>query len=114
MKTYAIISVLMLLCAFRCENVSPETTADKISVTYGETQCADPWQRGKTEAETLRNAETFMRGKGIRFTGIRIDAPRVNGIQCKACTCASGRVIYGNVHKDDLKKIRELGFAQKP
>jgi hypothetical protein len=115
MKTYAIISVLMLfLCAFQCENVSPETTDDNISVFYGETQCADPWQRGNTDTETLRNAEAFMRGKNIRFTGTTIVQAMGDLMVCQACTCASGRTIQGTVHKDDLAKIAELGFSKKP
>ena len=114
MKTYAIISILMLLCAFQCENVAPETTADNIGVLYGETQCADSWQRGKTDAETLRNAEAFMREKNIRFTGTDIKQTMDGPAVCLACVCASGRTIQGTVHKDDLVKIKELGFAQKP
>ena len=104
----------MLLCAFQCEKVSPETSADEINMTYGETQCADPWRLGTTDAETLRNAETFMRGKNIRFTGTSI-AQTMNGpAVCLACVCTSGRTVFGSVHKDDLAKIKELGFAPKP
>ncbi len=114
MKTYAIISVLMLLCAFQCKDVSPETAAENISVLYGETQCADPWQRGSTNAEMLGNAETFMRGRGIRFTGTSITQTMNGQAVCLACVCSSGRTVFGSVHKDDLVKIEELGFAQKP
>ncbi len=113
MKIISSLSLLLvLLCAFQCEtypNVEPAT--DLVSVTYGETQCSDSWQKGATDAETLKNIEAFLSGKNIRFTGTAIaPAPPETGY-CQACTCPSGRVIKGTVRKDDLAKIQELKFA---
>ena len=114
MKTYAIIAVLLLLlCAFQCESTSPEPNPDYIDVMYGETQCADPWQRGTTDEQTLNNIEAFMREKNIRFDGTSIVQNRDIEAVCLACNCISGRVIYGAVHKDDLAKIKELKFSER-
>jgi hypothetical protein len=113
MKVYAILSILaVFLCAFQCETAgTPEPNNDVITVLYGETQCSNPWQHGSTDAETLSKVEAFLRDKNIRFTGTTI-VPAPEGVgYCQACTCASGRVIKGTVHKDDLEKIKALNFV---
>lgn len=114
MKKYiAALLLLIFATAFQCnKDISPQTDI-LISVAYGETQCADPWQRGTTDLQTLRNIEEFMREKGIRFTGLEILAAPRDLIVCLACTCPSGRTIIGNVHKDDLSKIEQYKFVRR-
>jgi len=117
MKKYAVIVALVLIAsAFQCSNNLQSSLQDEfVVVTYAETQCADPWQRGERDLETLRNIENFLRAEGIRFYGIRIVAASEGLITCLACNCGTGRRIEGKVHKDDLEAIKRYGFTlQKP
>lgn len=110
MKT-SVVAALLLLAAsvFGCkEDVLP--AAQPINVAYNETQCADPWQQGSNDAETLRNIENFFREKGINFSATAI-LPAPSGlIVCLACNCPSGRIILGKVSQEDLVKIERYGF----
>ena len=114
MRNYLVALLLLLsLTAFQCnQDILPEN-GNLISVAYSETQCADPWMRGDTDQQTLRNIDAFMRERGIRFTGTEIIPAEENLIVCLACICTSGRTIVGNVHKDDLRKIEQYGFARR-
>ena len=110
-KLIASAAILLLMSAFQCERESIEPRSNENqSVTYGETQCADPWKRGATNAETLRNIEAFMQTNQIRFTGTDITTAETFLSSCTACQCASGRVIQGTVAKEDLTRIAQFGF----
>jgi len=110
-KIIASAALLLLMGAFQCERQSIEARSDENqSVTYAETQCADPWKKGATDTETLRNIETFLQANQIRFTGTGITLATTGPMLCLACKCASGRVIQGTVSKEDLTRIAQFGF----
>lgn len=113
MRTFTIFFfVLVSLCMFQCENnttIGPKT--DFVSVSYNETQCASPWQNGPTDTETLQNVETFLMRKNILFKGTSIEKAKDDFAAYTCCTCWSGRVIKGTVHKDALAKIKDLNFV---
>ncbi|MCS7018246.1 MAG: hypothetical protein RMJ87_03860 [Cytophagales bacterium] len=112
MKAYlGAIILLLTVGAFQCrKSVMPEDS-QLIHVAYNETQCADPWQRGASDEETLRHVEHFLRERGIRFSGSSIVPAPANLIVCLACNCPSGRIIIGKIPVEDRPKIEQYGFS---
>jgi hypothetical protein len=82
-------------------------------VGYHETYCADPWRTGsETDEEIIDQLLDFLASAGIDLTNVKIvDTHPAEA--CLACSCESGRTIFGAVGDADLEAIEEIGFVQQ-
>jgi hypothetical protein len=84
---------LMLFVAISCSKKSPDSL---VVLSCEQTQCADPWQYGSTDAETISKISTYLRTNNYGFTSVDIRSVN-SGAVCLACTCPTGKVIYVTV-----------------
>jgi len=83
---------------------------DIVTVVYAETRCANAWERGETNAETIYNIEVYLQSESINPEEIWISARLSNGPFCDLCNCWYGRLIYAKINYSDFEKIKKLGF----
>jgi hypothetical protein len=102
--------MVILLGAWQCDtkqDVQPDGLQQRITVSKGETQCAEPW--GVTDEKTV---VAFLKEKGIskveNFKRVKFS----DGPFCAACQCSSGHVISVDIVPADLAKAEALGFKQ--
>lgn len=114
MKTIKTISLLTLTVVLILTNCQKDKIIHNckeqkghVCVYYDVEKCEASPQ--KTDDEILQNKIDYLDQKGIELTNVYIDD---NGEQqlCKACSCKSGKRIYGNVKEGDLGLIIEEGF----
>lgn len=85
----------------------------KTCVMYEETYCADPWGEGFASDLELRDGiRAFLLSKSVDLDQIGFEmtaAPE----PCYACSCKTGRTIFGKVDLEDLESIKELRFVEQ-
>lgn len=80
-------------------------------LNYSPTQCAEKWQFGSTDAETIANFDQYLKEIGIEAKSISISATD-GKVYCAACTCPSGRVISLKADVINSEKLVNLGFVK--
>lgn len=105
-KGLSIIFFLIGFTLFTCKKESA------IEVSYAQTQCEDPWGREPASDATISKLTSFLKEKNISMTDVRLVKEK-DGMMCAACNCPTGQVFYGFVSKDDLEKVKGLGFLPK-
>lgn len=112
--TAAIAAITLLACE------KEEPIGNKTMVfTYRQTQCADPWPSGSTDAQTIQNLKDYLVAQelGLPFLDIMLtDAPDGSPVNCAACTCKTGKQFIISVLESDSLKQKYIakGFELKP
>jgi hypothetical protein len=109
-----LLSSLCIFASTSChQQRDPEPIlSDLAQVSYGQTQCADPWGliRGTAQLET--SATAYLAKQGIVL--VNAHARQVSAdVHCSACTCGTGVVLTGQVAYSQLAAIQALGFTMK-
>lgn len=83
-----------------------------IPMSYGQTQCADQWGYGSSDAETKGKLGKFLDSAGISYS--ELNFARVNpGAVCLACICPSGGLFTLETTEPFVEKLIQLGFQKK-
>lgn len=113
-----LIAAIAAIALFACEK--EELVINKTMLfTHQQTQCADAWQTGTTEAQTIQNLENYLVAQGLDTPFLTIilgsskDAPPLN---CTGCSCPTGREFTISVLESDSLKQKYInkGFVPKP
>lgn len=110
MKNSLIILSLLILILAAC--TKSEVIKDRfITLSYQQTQCADPWNNSVDDSITLKNVNEHLKSNGIYVASLLIKQESMAEI-CTACTCKTGKIIYLSTFDDrDMKKKAEsVGF----
>ncbi|HEX2606183.1 MAG TPA: hypothetical protein VHK91_02345 [Flavisolibacter sp.] len=108
MKPVILYGLIMLTA---CHKAAPIEEKEYVSMTYNQTQCADPWPYGTTESSTLQNVAKFLDMQGLYRAGLSMKA-EIPPAACLACSCPTGKVIEVNTLNSSLlkEKYNKLGF----
>lgn len=110
----AVAAVTLLACE------KEELIGNKTMVfTYEQTQCADPWQTGSSEAQTIQNLKDYLAAQNLDaplLTVMLTDAPGGPPVNCTGCTCKTGKQFIVSVLESDTLKQKYIdkGFILKP
>lgn len=112
MRTLSLMLLVMLVTAFTCRKTNPGED-EYITLSYKQTQCADPWRTGATDSLTLANVSTYLAAQGLYVASLQIKTDDVASV-CLACQCKTGKTIYvSTLNSDSIKtKYLALGFQQ--
>lgn len=110
MKNSLIILSLLILILTAC--TKNEVIKDRfITLSYQQTQCADPWINSVEDSTTLKNISEYVKSNGIYVASLLIKQESTAEI-CTACTCKTGKIIYLSTfdNPDMKKKAESVGF----
>ena len=79
---------------------------------YAQTQCADPWPYGTTDAETEANAKRYLDSLAAYAITIQLRADGTAEL-CSACSCKSGKVFHAYSTENNAAKFTALGFVRE-
>jgi hypothetical protein len=79
---------------------------------YRQTQCADNWGMGASDAETVTKVESYFAGKGLPIANVRIAADSIAD-GCFACSCRTANTIYAQISEAYIEEYKGYGFKQK-
>ncbi len=83
-----------------------------VSMTYDQTQCADPWGYGPNDEETKNKLGFFLDSIGVDYSNLSF--ARTNpGQVCDACFCTSGGVFSLKTTEPFVETLIEKGFKKK-
>lgn len=105
---------LTLVCLLSLEGIVCKKTMNTTAVMYyNQTQCADPWGEGKTEAELKEKVKSYLETKSIHVWHVVIFRYLKEAeMLCMACKCPSGKRFKANIAMADTARARALGFFQ--
>jgi hypothetical protein len=104
--------LLSSLGVFASTNCQPQRDPEPAfaQVSYGQTQCADPWGLVRSTAQLETTATAYLAKQSI--TLVRAHASQVSTeATCNACTCGTGVVLTGQVAYAQVAAIQALGFT---
>jgi hypothetical protein len=113
-----LIAAVAAITLLACEK--EETVVNKTMLfTYQQTQCADAWQTGTTDVQTIQNLKDYLVAQGLETPFLNIILGNSTGtppFNCTGCTCPTGRQFTISVlESDSLKrKYIDKGFVLKP
>jgi hypothetical protein len=107
-----ILLVLLVLGLWACEK---DEVVDSSTETflYTPTQCAEKWNFGQNDAETMANFKSYLKMEGIEILSMSIAKAPSDFVTCLACTCSSGRLVTVKANKDYSEKLTALKFNKK-
>ena len=103
-RNLGIAGILLIFLLVGCDNRS--TT----HLTYYETQCADPWDRGNNDTEHMANVLQYLSDNGVNAMNIELELEQDSAAVCLACTCLSGMKATIEVDNSDVAEANALGF----
>jgi hypothetical protein len=103
---------ILFLCLATLGLVGCEKYRFDKEVLYEQTFCAEAWDYGDTDAETVDQMVAFLDKNGVKLRDARLVSER-SPDGCYACNCKSGRVFYGRVREKDLAAVQKLGFREQ-
>lgn len=110
MKHALTIFICLLIAGVACKKPKPVVTYPANELHYKETGCSDPWRVPKaTDAELAENVKDWLLLQNITVLEIKITTGHEE-IQCKACTCPTGRRIQALFAPSDTAKAKSFGF----
>ncbi len=113
MKKILILFVCIIAVACKTDDIIEEKLSENdVYFSFSPTQCAEKWQYGNTDAETLENIKLYLKENQITVKTISISKPDGN-IYCAACNCPSGRIVNLTADLIYLDKLKKLGYIQK-
>ncbi len=83
-----------------------------IVMQYGQTQCADQWGYGNSEAATKEKLGKYLDSMGISYTKLNFSKSDP-GVVCLACTCTSGGLFTLETTDPFVEKLVQLGFKKQ-
>ncbi len=109
----AIAAVVLVACE------KEELVGNKLMLlTYQQTQCADAWQTGSSDNQTIQNLKNYLVGAGLEGPMLDVtllQAPDAAPVTCTGCTCPTGKQFIVSVLESDTLKQKYLqaGFVVK-
>ncbi len=79
---------------------------------YAQTQCADPWPNGDTDAKTAANAKHYLDSLGAFSMKVELQADNAGEI-CNACTCKTGKVFHAFSTENKAARFEAMGFVRE-
>lgn len=83
-----------------------------IVMQYGQTQCADQWGYGNSDAATKEKLGKYLDSMGISYTKLNFSKSDP-GVVCLACTCTSGGLFTLETSELFVEKLVQVGFKKK-
>jgi hypothetical protein len=105
-KIIFIIATLLLLGLSSCDK------RNQRSLSYLETQCADPWGVASSRSEKEALIKNYFAEKGVIIISVEF-AVATNVLTCQACGCNSGRKIIASIDKSDVETLKAHGFFEE-
>ncbi len=84
---------------------------ESVQLTYADTLCTDPWDRGDRTEDVLVDIRTTLEDAGVTVLSLTEDASNAGGPVCLACHCKSGIVYLLETEERDADKAVALGFV---
>ena len=110
----AIAAVVLMACE------KEELVGNKLMIlTYQQTQCADAWQTGASDNQTIQNLKNYLAGAGMEGPMLDINLlqlPDAPPATCTGCTCPTGKQFIVSVLESETLKQKyvQAGFVVKP
>jgi hypothetical protein len=90
--------------------------ANPVTVSYAQTNCADPWAATAPNASTDDGFQTavqqYVEQKGVKLYSVKINNTATQAT-CRACTCPTGRSLEAKVAATDVAALTQIGFKQQ-
>ena len=85
---------------------------NRICVVYEQTKCADVWNNGSSEAQTIQNLKDFYMDLDVVLHNVRMDNGGTLEL-CKACDCKTGKRFLAEVEIKDVDLVLKNGFVKR-
>jgi hypothetical protein len=110
---YIFLLFLGLNWACSPENNLDENNTPTVIFYYTPSQCAESWQFGMNDAETLANFKAYLKKEGILPVSLGIAKVPEGFISCFACICSSGRLITIEANQEYNDKLLALKYTKR-
>ncbi len=102
---FGIIAAAFILACNKVE-ISEKTYA------RAQTQCADNWANGDTDAKTIQNMVDYLRSKGIEVSNARLKKSSSDLVVCLACSCTTGKSFFIDLEQGSVSDLEKEGFRK--
>jgi hypothetical protein len=102
--------LLLALLAMACDKDN-DCENGKVTLSYAQTACADPWQSSGTDQGVLANVSNYLDSLNLLAFDLQIQTVHSPAV-CLACTCKTGKIISLRTynHPLNISKFNEIGF----